>query len=168
MNKLILILVLFLFMRFSSAQDSKGFSMGVNAFSNGSVEFGYDVMYVFGNYNWYHSYRLASEIQCFSKLLVAPKFSARVHNFNTGIVLGVEFLNYSNFRMFNNVLRPSIGLSLLGLIDLSYGYNFKIDNNALLPINTHNIEVIYRPFVGKALGGITAKKHKQSVVCNLF
>lgn len=153
-----------------------GFNYGVSAFSKTTLEFGYGFM----TDKLYHKGKkstiwdryvliaadLSSEFQIGEKFLFGPKISNKYSfelwdwEFNYfGFIFGVDYIAYNDLKTLNNVLRPSIGVHyFLDVFELSYGYNFRLDNNFALPINTHVIQLRIKPFIfiktmAKAWGG---------------
>ncbi len=60
-------------------------------------------------------------------------------------IIGGQYLMYTDFSSLNNIIRPTIGLQFwFGFIEISYGYNFRLDNNTPIPINNHNIQLVIR------------------------
>jgi len=43
--------------------------------------------------------------------------------------IGGQLYSYSDFHKYNITFRPEIGLSIVGILDINYGYNFTTQNN---------------------------------------
>ncbi len=90
------------------------------------------------------------------------------HNFNAdqytlgtkvGYKLSILFFDftgqviyYTNFDKSNVALRPEIGLTFFGLLDLNYGYNFMTLNKDLNNFSGHIISL--RATIGKGSSGV--------------
>ena len=142
-----------------------GLNYGVNVFSRTSLEIGYgfitSALYHKGKKSviWDRSVLivgdLSTEFQFGHNLLIGPKISTRCSfelwdwEFNYfGFIFGADYIAYNDFKTVNSVFRPSIGIHyFLDVFELTYGYNFRLDNNSELPLNTHVIELRIKPFI---------------------
>lgn len=142
-----------------------GVNYGVNVFSRTSLEVGYGFitsrLYHKGKTStiWDRSILIAgdlsTELQFGHNLLIGPKISTRCSfelwdwEFNYfGFIFGADYIAYNYFKTVNSVFRPSIGIHyFLDVFELTYGYNFRLDNNSELPLNTHVIQLRFKPFI---------------------
>jgi len=174
MNLFCRILLLFFLIccdTFSSKGQSRdgeipvGFSFAVNSFRRTSVELGFGLVKDFRYHKGkrsviYDRYGIvtadiASEFHFGKNFLVGPKLSGRCSfefwdwEFNSlGLIAGVDNILYSDWVSTNAVLRPVIGVHFfLDLLELNYGYNFRMDHHSPLPINTHVLQLKFKPFV---------------------
>ncbi len=130
-----------------------GFQFGINVYKYSAASIGYGYFYQLGNgkhMQILHKSTISTEVQLGKPLLYAPKIS---HSFmlvtgSMGIVLGAEYIYYTDLEKHNQVIRSQLGYVLPRYtIELLYGYNITIDNKSpQLKYNTHNISLIFWPF----------------------
>lgn len=173
--KKIILCVLFLMLQssyFLLSQTNKkfekpvfGLNYGFNLGNRACLELGYGLM---TNFRYHKGKRsviydrsclvlanLSCEVQLSRALLLGPKISTRYSfelwdwEFNYwGFVFGADYIAYNNFRNFNHIFRPSIGVHyFLDVFELTYGYNIRLDSNSCLPIGQHLIQFSFKPFV---------------------
>lgn len=172
MAKAVGLILMCLFQQFSIGQKNQGavnsiwgINYGVNAFDRTSIEVGYgfvtSVLYHKGEKStiWDRSLLitadLSSEFQVGKQFLLGPKISNKYSfemwdwEFNyLGFIFGADFIVYTDFGTTNSVLRPSIGFHyFIDVFELTYGYNFRIDDHSPLPINQHVIQFKFKPFI---------------------
>lgn len=89
---------------------------------------------------FYSNYHLSPEITFTPD---NPILGTKVGFTNNLIFLnvGTQFIHYTDFQNQNFAIRPEIGLTLLGLTDLVYGYNFIINKSKIENLTNHCISL---------------------------
>jgi hypothetical protein len=95
------------------------------------------------------------ELRFTDKFMIGPKVSNRYFfelwdaEFNYwGTHFGVDYIVYTNLERTCQVIRPTIGVNyFLGIFQLSYGYDFVLGNHPVLPVNTHTIQLMFKPYI---------------------
>ncbi len=72
-----------------------------------------------------------------SKFMIAPKIGFEYDFSLFGARLNI--IDYTNFTYHDIKFTPEIGLSLLGFVDIFYGYNFSISEKRIDNIATHRL-----------------------------
>ena len=113
----------------------------------------------FMTYLMYTYLLIGSEITVDKNTLVAPKIGA---GFNFLLAnLNVNFIAYNhNFKEFHPAFVPEIGLSLIGIIQVNYGYNLYLSNAH--SFNNHNRLSVRINFFLNNKGWWSGKEKKQT------
>ncbi len=145
----------------------KGLIFGVNGFNYTTIETGYSC--VISKYHFNKEKLINRKLLIFLEgslelsfkkgFYFSPKISNKYFFEQTGIrgtpigfVFGSDYIAYNDLKVFNYVVRPSIGFQLFeGTFEFSYGYNIHLDNNRELFLNKHNFQFILRPYIFKNL-----------------
>ena len=89
---------------------------------------------------WYSNYHLSSEIifnnpnPC-TGLKLGYTFSFIFLN------LGIQIVDYTNFKQSDFAIRPEIGFTLIGIYEIIYGYNSFLDNNDFQNIGNNTLSL---------------------------
>jgi hypothetical protein len=89
------------------------------------------------------------------KFMVGPKLSNRYFfeiwdpEFNYwGTHFGADYIVYTDFERTCQVIRPSVGINyFIGVFQLSYGYNFMLDTDPGFTVNTHTVQLLFKPYI---------------------
>lgn len=142
-----------------------GVNYGISAFNKTNFEIGYgfttDQLYyksktsaIWDRYCLITA-DVSAELQIGDKLMISPKVSNKYSfelwewEFNyIGIIFGADYIAYNNFKTLNNVVRPSVGVHYFyDVFELNYGYNFRLDNNPTLAINSNVVQFKFKPYI---------------------
>ena len=85
---------------------------------------------------------VSSEINPGRKTIIGPKIGAWVAGGAAAMVLGVNFIYYTDFTNSTLVFRPEIGFGL-GTGKLVYGYNARLTNTSFDLINKNLVSLTY-------------------------
>jgi hypothetical protein len=88
----------------------------------------------------YSNYHLSSEIilnknTSYTGLKMGYTYSSGFIN------LGLQAINYTNFIQNIFALRPELGLTLIGVYEIIYGYNVFLNDTKSININNNNISL---------------------------
>jgi hypothetical protein len=130
---------------------SAGISYQKQAVGEIGVIYGYSSLSDVCNPGGVVGIKLASEFNFNrNKFFIAPKLGAELNYFIFGLRLNV--IDYTDFMYHDFKFTPEIGLSLMGAINLFYGYNCSLTPKRLENIGTHRITLTVnfdRIFLGK-------------------
>jgi hypothetical protein len=129
------------------------FIFGYQRLNNNSFEFG-----IASGHRGYEGYAI---VYSNYHLTTEHNFNADQYTLGTkvGYKLSILFCDftgqaiyYTDFDKSNVAIRPEMGLTFLGLLDLNYGYNFMTINNDLNKFGGHLISL--RVTIGKGSSGV--------------
>ncbi|WP_196888829.1 hypothetical protein [Aureivirga sp. CE67] len=83
-------------------------------------------------------YNLSNEFKLSDDFLWGLKAGVWIGGGNAGMNLGLNLVNYTDFKENSICLRPEIGIGFSNF-RIVYGYNLAMTNNDFNKINTHNI-----------------------------
>ena len=119
-----------------------------------SVEIGYYMLHFIGDWREYYGtmgLTLGSDFLFDKKIIFGPKFSAEANLMFLGARLNATYYT-ADFKSGSFKIRPEIGLTLLGLINVFYGRTLNYSNPAFIN-QKHSISVFVNIPIAKEVYG---------------
>ncbi len=127
--------------------------LGYQRLNNNTFEFG-----IASGHRGYEGYAIV-----YSNYHLTTEHNFNVDQYTLGTKVGYKLsilfcdftgqaIYYTDFDKSNLAIRPEIGLTFFGLLDLNYGYNFMTINNDLNKFGGHLISL--RATIGKVSSGV--------------
>lgn len=108
-----------------------------------TVELGFTPMWVFGSGHTPMGYWgpfLSAGLSTNKKdIYLTPRVGFDFHYFLFGS--RISFSNYTNFKQSQYYLLPEVGISIIGIFNVLYGYNIKISNDENFEPDRHKISI---------------------------
>jgi hypothetical protein len=129
--------------------------IGLNTFRYPSLELGVDMIHMprasvlQSKTRFFYTAFVSTELQFGKQFVFGSKMGSEIYFYKDAnslppIGFGLNLIHYKANKEFNNVLRPTIGVTNL-MYALNYGYNFRLDKQqTVLPLNKHVIELKLR------------------------
>lgn len=85
-------------------------------------------------------FRMGSEFSLNENFFIAPKVGAELNL--VLISAKMSFINYTDFKYYEPKITPEIGLSIVGVLNFTYGYNIPLSKKRIEHVPTHRFSVI--------------------------
>jgi hypothetical protein len=85
-------------------------------------------------------FRIGSEFSLNDNFFIAPKVGAEFNFFF--ISAKMSLINYTDFKHYEPKITPEIGLSIVGFLNFTYGYNIPLSQRRMENVPTYRFSVI--------------------------